>query len=416
MKRPILLLGTLLLAAGCLFKGPDFFSIVGIDDIIPLPGDVLGRVTAGSMGIPLVPVALTGAASRTTTTSTSGDYAFLEVPGGQQVIITITTPTGFDCPTTSRTVTVPDGGIVRADFECMALPTTGTVSGTVTGNGEPLSGATVTLNDLTRTTDANGNFTFTDVTPGQKTLTTTAEGFECPDVTANVVAGETATSNIACTDVNDFTVSLTTGWTHPTGQNTSVECKLIVTTPAQPNATFTVNATGPTEGGPSGVLTPTVTGMLNEFGQAAFQVGINRTGTYSNVVTVISSGGVVRIASALIEVTGAQNTCPVVSSSARFKRDVRPVLPAGVEWLGLRPVTFRYRAPWGDPAVVRFGLLAEDVAEVFPAAVSLDDRGRSESIHYGLLTREVMDEIGRRAGELLGAGIARLAEAPTLRR
>ena len=79
--------------------------------------------------------------------------------------------------------------------------------------------------------------------------------------------------------------------------------------------------------------------------------------------------------------------------------------------LGLRPVAFRYVEPYGDPSEPRIGLIAEEVAEVFPEAVFRDAEGRPKSIHYGILTKAVVDELEARAGDAARAAIARLAEA-----
>jgi hypothetical protein len=87
------------------------------------------------------------------------------------------------------------------------------------------------------------------------------------------------------------------------------------------------------------------------------------------------------------------------------------LLPDDVRPLGLRPVAFRYRGPWGNPAEPRIGLIAEEVAEVYPTAVFLDAEGRPESIHYGILTKVLVDELEARAANAAKAAIARLAEA-----
>jgi hypothetical protein len=77
----------------------------------------------------------------------------------------------------------------------------------------------------------------------------------------------------------------------------------------------------------------------------------------------------------------------------------------------LRPVAFRYIAPYGDPAVPQVGLIAEEVVRVFPAAVALGADGRAFGIQYGTLTGLVIGEVESRARRSLEAGIARLAEA-----
>lgn len=87
------------------------------------------------------------------------------------------------------------------------------------------------------------------------------------------------------------------------------------------------------------------------------------------------------------------------------------LLPDGLAILGLRPVAYRYLAPYGDPAIQRVGLIAEDVARVFPSAVAFDAGGEPLGIYYGTLRRVVIAEIESRAGEAAQSWIARLAGA-----
>jgi hypothetical protein len=212
---------------------------------------------------------------------------------------------------------------------------------------------------------------------------------------------------------SSFTVSMNIpppAWNHDMPGISSLECKVIRTNPAQPGAVFSATTVGPTEGGASGVLSSQpLTGTLNANGEAQLQVRINRLGTYVNTVTVISGASQVTVVQN-VTVTAAPNTCPLVSSSIRFKRDVMALLPDDARPLGLRPVAFRYLEPWGDPSAARIGLIAEDVAEVFPEAVFLDAEGRPESIDYGILTGAVMEEVAGRTGGIARAAIARLAE------
>ncbi|HEY7471928.1 MAG TPA: hypothetical protein VIE68_06225 [Gemmatimonadota bacterium] len=110
----------------------------------------------------------------------------------------------------------------------------------------------------------------------------------------------------------DFTVSLgTPAWNHDMPGVSSLECKVISTSPAQPGATFSATATGPTEDpDPSGVVSSLpVTGTLDANGRAVLQVRINRIGTYVNTVTV-TSGSRTATATLSNSVTPSPNTCP----------------------------------------------------------------------------------------------------------
>ena len=69
--------------------------------------------------------------------------------------------------------------------------------------------------------------------------------------------------------------------------------------------------------------------------------------------------------------TGQLGTLP---SAARYKRDIHAVGERSQGLHQLRPVSFRYKQ---DPQGVRqYGLIAEEVAEVYPELVTQGAKGR----------------------------------------
>jgi len=83
----------------------------------------------------------------------------------------------------------------------------------------------------------------------------------------------------------------------------------------------------------------------------------------------------------------------VVSSSRRYKEDIKPMADASAALMQLKPVTFRYRetdAQGHKP--VQFGLIAEEVAEVMPEMVVRDDQGQPETVAYHLLPSLLLNE------------------------
>lgn len=76
----------------------------------------------------------------------------------------------------------------------------GQISGVVKNfsNGEPLTGASVTLSpsSSTRSTGTDGTFSFAELSPGQYTVQVAKDGFQTNSVTVNVVAGESRQADI----------------------------------------------------------------------------------------------------------------------------------------------------------------------------------------------------------------------------
>ena len=84
----------------------------------------------------------------------------------------------------------------------------------------------------------------------------------------------------------------------------------------------------------------------------------------------------------------------VVASSARYKRDIRAMGERSQQLMRLRPVTFRYKQ---DPLGQRqYGLIAEEVAQVYPELVVRGAKGEVESVQYYELVPMLLDEVQKR--------------------
>jgi hypothetical protein len=83
-----------------------------------------------------------------------------------------------------------------------------------------------------------------------------------------------------------------------------------------------------------------------------------------------------------------------ISSSRRFKEDIQPMGSASDRLLDLRPVTFRYKQHFEDGSnPVQFGLVAEEVADVFPALVVYGADGEPETVSYHVLSTLLLNEV-----------------------
>ena len=86
-------------------------------------------------------------------------------------------------------------------------------------------------------------------------------------------------------------------------------------------------------------------------------------------------------------------------SSRRYKHEIKPMENASEALLALKPVTFRYNKEYDATQTLAFGLIAEEVAEVYPDLVGRNPEGQPESVRYeqinAMLLNEFLNEHGR---------------------
>jgi hypothetical protein len=104
--------------------------------------------------------------------------------------------------------------------------------------------------------------------------------------------------------------------------------------------------------------------------------------------------------------TNASNAVPVlidsngnlgtISSSRRYKEDIQDMGDASSGLMRLRPVTFRYKKPYNDGSQpTQYGLIAEEVAEVYPDLVARSADGQIETVKYQVLDPMLLNELQR---------------------
>jgi hypothetical protein len=184
-------------------------------------------------------------------------------------------------------------------------------------------------------------------------------------------------------------------------------------------------------------LAATTTGTSNI--AIGYQAGTSNAAAASNNIDIGNAGnggdsGTIRIGGgsqgrAFIAgirgvMTGSNDAAAVVidsngqlgtsNSSRALKEDIHDMAAASERILGLHPVTFRYRQPFADGGKpVQFGLIAEEVADVFPELVVYNREGRPETVKYHVLPALLLNELQRQARELRSQKAAlelRLAE------
>ncbi len=120
---------------------------------------------------------------------------------------------------------------------------------------------------------------------------------------------------------------------------------------------------------------------------ATIQIGVQGTQVHTTIAGIY--GTLVTGASAVYVTAAGQ--LGVQGSSERFKTDIAAMPQLSEKLAQLRPVTFRYRT---DPKRVRqYGLIAEEVAKVYPELVIRDPAGKIMGVHYEELAPMLLNEI-----------------------
>lgn len=120
------------------------------------------------------------------------------------------------------------------------------------------------------------------------------------------------------------------------------------------------------------------------------EIGVQCAQT-STFIAGISSGAITG-ADAVVNSSGRLD---MVASSARYKRDIRDMDDVSNNLMKLRPVTFRYKDD--KTATLQYGLVAEEVARVYPELVTYGADGKIETVRYSMLSAMLLNELKKEA-------------------
>ena len=88
----------------------------------------------------------------------------------------------------------------------------------------------------------------------------------------------------------------------------------------------------------------------------------------------------------------SNNQLGTVTSSKRFKDEIKPMDKASETIFALKPVTFRYKKNLDPEGTPQFGLVAEEVQHVNPALVVPDKQGKPYSVRYDQVNAMLLNE------------------------
>ena len=108
----------------------------------------------------------------------------------------------------------------------------------------------------------------------------------------------------------------------------------------------------------------------------------------------------------------ANDRLGTVTSSKRFKEDIKALNKASEALFALEPVSFHYKKEIDPARMSQFGLVAEDVEKVNPDLVVRDKEGKAYSVRYDQVNAMLLNEFLKehRKVEKLEATVADLAE------
>jgi hypothetical protein len=115
-------------------------------------------------------------------------------------------------------------------------------------------------------------------------------------------------------------------------------------------------------------------------------IWLGTTGTHTATFIAGIRGVTTAVADAIPVLIGSTGQLGTTSSSARYKFDVATMPDMTAMLSQLRPVTFRYKQGQdGGTHPLQYGLIAEEVAEVFPDLAVFNKDGSPETVKYHLL-------------------------------
>jgi Chaperone of endosialidase len=108
--------------------------------------------------------------------------------------------------------------------------------------------------------------------------------------------------------------------------------------------------------------------------------------------TYIAGISGVTIAGGVSVIIDADGHLGSITSSERFKDEVKPMDRASEVILALKPVSFHYKKDLDPDGILQFGLVAEQVERVRPDLVARDKEGRPYSVRYEAVNAMLLNE------------------------
>jgi hypothetical protein len=124
------------------------------------------------------------------------------------------------------------------------------------------------------------------------------------------------------------------------------------------------------------------------------KAGVAGSGIVSTYIAGITDA---KVTGSAVYITSA-GKLGVLASSERYKTDIEPMGTSSERLAELRPVTFRLK---NDPSgTIQYGLIAEEVAKVYPELVIRGDDGQINGVRYEELAPMLLHEVQQQQQQL----------------
>jgi hypothetical protein len=120
-------------------------------------------------------------------------------------------------------------------------------------------------------------------------------------------------------------------------------------------------------------------------GAGVFGANVDNSCYIGNIFDSTSANG----AGVLVNSNGRLGT---MTSSARYKEEIKPMAKASEALFALTPVTFRYKKEIDPAGASQLGLVAEDVEKVNPNLVVRDKEGKPYTVRYDQVNAMLLNE------------------------
>jgi len=117
---------------------------------------------------------------------------------------------------------------------------------------------------------------------------------------------------------------------------------------------------------------------------ATYIAGINGATSSSGVAVYVNANG----------------QLGTTTSSARFKDDIEDMGDSTDALMKLRPVRFHYKKEIDPSGLEQYGLVAEEVAKVYPDLVVYDDKGQPQTVRYHFINAMLLNEVQKQARQI----------------